>query len=53
MAEVTLPPLVERVVIEKFDGDPPTVAQPKRPVEVVVMARQGDTVTVTRSAPEE
>lgn len=46
MAESTLPRLVERVIVEKFDGDPPTRDCPKRPVEVVVMERRVDRLVV-------
>lgn len=47
MADPTLPRIVERVVIEKYDGDPPTPDSPKTPVEVVVIDRRDGVTSVT------
>ncbi len=43
--EPTSAKVVERVVIAKFDGDPPTADHPKEPVEVVVLERRADGTT--------
>ena len=45
--------IVERIVIAKFDGDPPTAEHPKDPVEVVTIDRRGEDYTVTREHPGE
>ena len=46
--------VVERYVVEKFDGDPPTAACPKDPVEVVTIERRSDgTVQRTVDPPKE
>ena len=39
--------IIERVVIEKFDGDPPTPDHPKAPVEVVTIDRRDGQTSVT------
>jgi len=53
-AEPTSAKVVERYVIEKFDGDPPTPECPKQPVEVVTIERHSDdTITTTVETPKE
>lgn len=34
--------VIERYVLAKFDGDPPTPESPKDPVEVVTIERHAD-----------
>lgn len=50
-AEPTSARVVERYVIAKFDGDPPTPEAPKEPVEVITVERRLDgqeTVTIDK-----
>lgn len=52
--EPTSARVVERYVIAKFDGDPPTADAPKVPVEVVTVERRSDdTITTAISHPKE
>ena len=46
-AEPTSAKVVERCVVEKFDGDPPTPEHPKEPVEVVICERRSDDSSTT------
>lgn len=37
-------PIIERLEIRKYDGDPPQPGEDKQPVEIIIIDRRGEDV---------